>query len=238
MKARHSLDCTPSLTHGNIVQRVMFSSREADPTGAGAVLNRIDSFARGSLEPGVRSVAHVNEGMQEVFFVASGGGSLIADGHEHRLREGDGILVPPVVEHAFRNDGDRPLELLIVEESIPPGTRAARSSVLIRNYRESDVSQAHWHYLSQRVFGPEDGMARLRTVLVVRLEPMTTGDTHGHGTDLDEVWYMWKGCGIHRVDREIRLQKPGMAIQVAPSDPGHSLMNHTDEPLQAFYFQA
>lgn len=237
MNARHYLDCTPSLTHGNVIQRVIFTKQDPEnPEATGAVMKHIDSFARGYLEAGVSSAPHVNEGIQEVFFVAGGSGTLIADGQERRLREGDGVLMPPGVEHTFRNDGDEPLELLIIVESVPEGAEVKNKSPLIRNYRESRIGQGHWHHLAHGIFGREDGLTVLHSVLVVRMEPMTTADTHGHGADMDEIWYMWKGCGVHVVSREVCIHKPGLAIQVAPSHPGHSLINHTDEPLQVFYF--
>jgi uncharacterized cupin superfamily protein len=64
---------------------------------------------------------------------------------------------------------------------------------------------------------------------------MQTSDSHGHTTDKDEIWYMLKGKGVHVVGEEVVIHKPGMAIQVAPCSPGHTLINHTDEPLMAFY---
>jgi mannose-6-phosphate isomerase-like protein (cupin superfamily) len=237
MNKRHWLDCPPSLTHGNIIQRVIFTKHDPEESHVeGAILQHVDSFARGYLEPGVTSLPHVNEGAQEVFFVAGGSGILTAGGKERTLREGDGVLIPPGIEHTFLNDDEIPLELLILLESIPRGTGVKNKTVLIRNYREGRLSQGHWHHLVHRIFGQEDGLMKLHAVLVVRMEPMTTADTHGHGPDMDEVWYMWRGSGVHVVGHEVCVQTPGTAVSVAPSDPGHSLINHTDEPLQAFYF--
>jgi mannose-6-phosphate isomerase-like protein (cupin superfamily) len=225
------------LTHGNIIQRVIFTKE--DPQNSrkeGAILHFIDSFARGYLEPGVASVPHVNEGIQEVFFVANGDGKLTTGDHEQRLREGDGILIPPGVEHAFVNDRDVPLELLILVESVPEGTSITNTTPLIRNYRETPLGQGHWTHIVHKIFGPDDGLVQLHSVLIVRIEPMQTADTHGHGANMDEIWYMWRGQGIHVVSREICIQTPGTAVSVCPSDPGHSLINHTEEPLQVFYF--
>jgi len=65
---------------------------------------------------------------------------------------------------------------------------------------------------------------------------MQTPDTHGHGSNIDEVWYMLEGNGIHVVGRDVYRQRPGGAVSVAPSNPGHSLINDTEEPLVTFYF--
>ena len=243
MDRRHWLDCPCSLTHGNVIQRMIFTKEDAasaskpeDPKKEGAILRFIDSFSRGYLEPGTSSVPHINEGIQEVFFVAGGSGDLVSAGQKQRLKEGDGIIVPPGVEHTFVNEHEFPLELLIVVESVPEDVLPKNKAPLVRSYRESELLPSHWTYLVHSVFGQEDGLVHLRDVLVVGIEPMQTGDTHGHGPDMDEIWYMWKGQGVHVVGREVCVQTPGTAVSVCPSDPGHTLINHTEEPLQTFYF--
>jgi uncharacterized cupin superfamily protein len=96
--------------------------------------------------------------------------------------------------------------------------------------------QAHWHHLSQCIFSQADGLTKLHNILVVRMEPMTAAEMHGHSSVMDEVWYMWKGSGVHVVSHEVCMHTPGMAVSAAPCDPGHMLINHTDTPLQAFFF--
>src|SRR5262249_1478278 len=143
MNKRHWLDCSPSVTHGNIIQRVIFTQHDPQTTPVeGAILNYVDSFARGYLEAGTASVPHVHKDIQEIFFVAAGTGTLIAGGENQVLREGDGILIPPGIKHTLLNNGGSVLELLILVESIPPSTRVKNNSVVIRNYRQSQVVQA------------------------------------------------------------------------------------------------
>ena len=237
MNATRWLDCAPSAAHGNIIQRVLFCKRGVESAdGTLAVLRHVDRFAHATLAPGVESLPHADATMEKVFFVAAGSAVLVADGAERRVSEGDGVLMPPGVRHVFRNDGDVPLELLVTEETVPNGSTGERSAPVVRNYRDCAVGRAHWHHDTRRLFGPEDGMRSRGVVLVVSMEPMTVSEPHGHGEDIDEVWYMWKGSGIHMVGREVCHQTAGTAIQVAPCDPGHALINHTDAPLYAFYF--
>ena len=61
-------------------------------------------------------------------------------------------------------------------------------------------------------------------------------DTHGHADDMDEVWYMLEGNGIHVVSQNVYRQVPGDAVSVAPSNPRHTLINDTEEPLKTFHF--
>ncbi|MBM3264987.1 MAG: cupin domain-containing protein [candidate division Zixibacteria bacterium] len=236
MDKRHWLECPSTLTHGNIIQRVIFTRKDPqDPRKEGAVLNFIDSFARGYLEPGVSSVSHVNEGIQEFFFVAAGAGKLSSSAKTYPITEGDGILMPTGVEHTFINDGAEPLELLILVETVPQGFNTL-SEPLIRNYRSTHLGQGHWTHIVHGILFRNDGFSVIDSTLVVRIEAMQTADNHGHGDDMDEVWYMWKGTGVHVVGKEVWVQTPGTAVSVAPSAPGHSLINHTEEPLQVFYF--
>ncbi len=156
MNARHSFDCTPSLTHGNIIERVILCKRGAkDPGTALAVLMHVDRFARAYLVPGVASLAQTHDRTQEVFFVVAGSALLVTDREERRVGEGDGILMPPGVSHVFRNEGDAPLELLVIEETVPDGVTGGRSTPVVRNYRDCDVGVAHWHHFVHHVFGPE-----------------------------------------------------------------------------------
>lgn len=238
MDSRHWKDCPSSLTHGNIIQRVIFTKEDpANPRKEGAIMRFVESFARGYLEPGVQSVPHVNKGIHEMFFVAGGAGILVTGKERRLIQEGDGIFMPQGVEHTFINDGADPLELLILVESVPAGTKGSKRKPVVRNYRETTLGQGHWNHIVHGLITKADGLVKMGT-LIVRMEPMQTADNHGHGTDMDEIWYMWKGQGVHVVSQEVCVQTPGTAIAVAPSSPGHSLINHTDEPLQVFYFSA
>ena len=244
--SRHWLDCPSSLTHGNMIQRVIFTREDpADPRNEGAVLRVFDSLARAYLEPGVSSLPQTNKGFQEICFVASGSGALVTEDGEHFIREGNGVYVPPGVEHTFINSGDIPLELIIVVELVPEGTEVESDTAIISNYRENNLTTGHWQQIVHGVFegsstdliyDRKNGMVQRHAILIVRVEPMQTCDYHELKADKDDVWYMLKGEGVHLVGQEVIVQTPGMAIQVAP--PGHSLINHTEEPLVALCYNA
>jgi len=243
--ARHWMDAPSSLTHGNMIQRVILTREDPENPGKeGAVMRNIESFARAYLEPGVSSVPHINEGIQETFFVIDGTGTLISGGQERSIRDGDGIYVPPGVEHTFVNDGDKPLEFLIIVEVVPAGAEVESQTAIVKNYRESNLGMGHWKHIVHDLFGGTPNelihdranrMVQRHAIAIVFMDPMQTSDNHGHTTDKDEIWYMLKGEGIHVVGEEVVVQTPGMAIQVAPCDPGHSLINHTKEPLYTLY---
>ena len=126
---------------------------------------------------------------------------------------------------------------MILEETLADAPGTPREDVLIRNYREQHLTQGHWTHLVHSIFGETDGLAKLQFVLMVTIDAMQTADTHGHADDMDEVWYMLEGNGIHVVSQNVYRQVPGNAVSVAPSNPGHSLINDTEEPLKTFYFR-
>ncbi|MCZ6678053.1 MAG: cupin domain-containing protein [Candidatus Poribacteria bacterium] len=237
MQIRNWLQSPSSLTHGNIIKREIFSKKDPDnPDKEGAILNYVDSFSRCYLEPRIASVPAAFDDRQLIFYVVDGQGVFEAGDVKQDVQEGDGIIVPPGLTHTLTNEANAPLEFLILEEVLPDGVEASRKDALIRNYRESTLGQGHWTHLVHPIFSQDDGLVTMHSVLVVRIEAMQTPDTHGHDDNMDEVWYMLEGNGIHVVSQNVYRQRPGDAVSVAPSSPGHTLINDTDEPLKTFYF--
>ncbi len=237
MRIRNWLQCPSSITHGNIIKREIFSKKDpSDFSKEGAILNFVDSFSRCYLEPRVASVPTTLDDRQLVLYIVDGKGTFAAGALKQTVREGDGIIVPPGLEHVLTNEVDTPLEFLVLEEVLRDGVEASRTEALIRNYRELPLAQGHWTHLVHPIFSREDGLVVMHNNLVVRIEAMQTPDTHGHEDNMDEVWYMLEGSGIHVVGQDVYRQRPGDAICVTPSNPGHSLINDTEEPLKVFYF--
>lgn len=235
MIVRNWIDCPTKISNGYIIERVIFTKRDREnPSKEGAILKHIESFSRAYIEPLCVTQANINKNIQEVFYIVNGKGTFIANDIIKSIGEGDGILIPPEVKYSIENEIDTPLEMLILRESVPEGTEVKKEPIF-KNYRESPIGQGHWNHLVHALFGKSDGLINIHSVLIVGIEPMQTADTHGHNEGTDEIWYMIKGSGLHVVNQEVRRQRPGDAIPVAPSS-GHSLINDTNEPLQTFYF--
>ena len=236
MDKRHWTEGDLSLAKGNIVQHTIFH-KEGENSPA-SNLRYIESYSHGSLVAGTRSLAHVNEGIQEVFFILNGTGILSTPYGEHSISEGDGILMPPGIEHTIINNGNITLEFLLVVESIGDKSVVKATKPLVRNYRESVMSINHWSYLGYRIFDGEDGFNELGYVGVVLIDPLRTGDNHSHGPDFDEVWYMWRGQVVHIVSQEVCIQREGTAISVCPCHPGHTIINVSNEQVYFVYFSS
>jgi mannose-6-phosphate isomerase-like protein (cupin superfamily) len=232
MIVRNWMNCPSRITHGYMIERVVLTKGKAGEEGA--IMKHIDSFSRAYLESYCTSTPATHDNIQEVFYIVNGEGVFKAGDEARRVTEGDGVIVPPGVPHFLKNELDEPLEFLILVESVEDGVETLKEAVF-RNYRESSIGQGHWNHLVHNLFVQDDGLVKLHSVLVVRMEAMQVADTHGHNAETDEIWYMMRGSGLHVVNREVCRQKPGDAVPVAPST-GHCLINDTDQPLQIFYF--
>jgi mannose-6-phosphate isomerase-like protein (cupin superfamily) len=69
------------------------------------------------LDPGASEGSHTHEDddlLEEVYYFLQGRGTMWADGEEVTVVAGDAVLMPPGVDHGFRNSGDAPLKLVIL----------------------------------------------------------------------------------------------------------------------------
>ena len=69
------------------------------------------------LAPGVSEGNHIHEGdddYEETYYFLQGQGVMWIEGQDVPIAAGDAILVPPGVDHGFRNTGDEPLRLVLL----------------------------------------------------------------------------------------------------------------------------
>lgn len=76
------------------------------------------SLRQFKVSPGGNTPRHSHDYEHEVFIV-SGGGTVLLDGKENPVREGDVILVPANEEHQFKADPSKGLRILC----LVPGMR-------------------------------------------------------------------------------------------------------------------
>lgn len=230
----------PTKSHGTLIERRIFSRINlGNPSEPGAVMQHVKSFSRAILDGGVSTTPTIHETEQEVLYVVMGEGRIEAEGLVEKIWEGSCILIPPKVCHTIVNEGKAPLELLIVTEDVPKEAfDKVSKKAIVRNYHELPVSVGgHWCHISRKLFGSEDGLVTLHSVLVVSIDGMNIGEPHPHGPGTDEVWYQLKGTSLLFLGREIRRQHPGEAFMIPPDGKTpHSSINDTDETMWWFYF--
>ena len=69
------------------------------------------------LDPGVSEGNHVHEGersLEETYYFLEGEGVMWIAGEDVPVAAGDAVLVPPGVDHGFRNTGSGPLRLVVL----------------------------------------------------------------------------------------------------------------------------
>ena len=74
-------------------------------------------FQMWELDPGVSEGSHTHEGgnaLEEIYYFIKGEGVMWFDGEDVPVRAGDAMLVPPGVDHGFRNTGTEPLKGTII----------------------------------------------------------------------------------------------------------------------------
>ncbi|MCX5658794.1 MAG: cupin domain-containing protein [Planctomycetota bacterium] len=69
------------------------------------------------LAPGVSEGDHIHAGddnYEETYYFLNGRGVMTIEGEEVEIQAGDAVLVPPGVDHGFRNTGDEPLRVVLL----------------------------------------------------------------------------------------------------------------------------
>jgi mannose-6-phosphate isomerase-like protein (cupin superfamily) len=92
------------------------------PQGQGHVLGNVEFLARTTdtprfnfaiieIVPGRELEAHVHDTEDDAFYIIEGEMTFIFGDEEAAAPPGTFVLVPPGIEHAFRNDGDVPVRM-------------------------------------------------------------------------------------------------------------------------------
>lgn len=79
-------------------------------------------FGLAEFPAGTLAASHVHEVEEEIIYILSGSGAIIADGQEERLEPGVAIYIPPGLAHQIRVNGDEPLKLVtLFSPPVTPG---------------------------------------------------------------------------------------------------------------------
>jgi mannose-6-phosphate isomerase-like protein (cupin superfamily) len=88
---------------GHRVGNVEFLARTADTPRF--------TFGIIEIQPGRELEAHVHDDEDDAFYILEGEMTFFFGGEETLARPGTFVLVPPGVEHGFRNDGTAPVRM-------------------------------------------------------------------------------------------------------------------------------
>jgi mannose-6-phosphate isomerase-like protein (cupin superfamily) len=86
------------------------------------------SVIRERVPPGACETRHRHARSRQFFYVLEGSAVIEVEGTRHTLRAGEGLHVPPLAAHQFRNESDCDVHVLVVSapkshgdrENLPP----------------------------------------------------------------------------------------------------------------------
>lgn len=219
-------------THGRLLEREVLSRVDPDNPGKpGAVLLCVRRISRAILDAHTSTVPTAHEGFLEVMYVASGAGRVEVGDRRCEVREGSMMLFPAKMTHTIINDGDEPLELIVMlndyARDLEPEKEFKHS-----NYHDNPIAATTWHW--HHIGYPVNVGAGLGTQ-VIGIDAMQIAEPHAHGpAKSDEVWYQLKGTSLLLLGNEIARQKPGQAFNCPPNTP-HTSINDSCELMKWLY---
>jgi len=231
----------PRHTHGNIVERDILLTNDGDPMKPkqrGAVLTNLKRLTFGVLHANTTTTPTTLNDEQELFYIASGKGTVTGAGKTHDLYTGIGFIAPPGLEFTMKNIGDVPLTMYIMTENIPEGFEPNKE-LLVRdeNVTPFTSTSVHWSHNYKNLISRKDGLATLRGMGPVWFNPMTMGQPHSHGERTEEIWFALDGDITILLGKQIRKLPVGSAYKIPPDGKTpHSTINNGDEYIKLFWF--
>ncbi|MFC1692010.1 cupin domain-containing protein [Candidatus Latescibacterota bacterium] len=232
-------DSMPRHSHGSLVERDILTKGNAlNPTQKGAVLEYVNRFVYATLDTHAMTTPTTLDGEQEIFYIISGKGTISAGKETADLYSGIAVLMPAHLEFTMKNTGDVPLTMYLVSEPYPEGFRLNKEMLIVdENTRPIGNSQAHWVGITKGLFGTNDGLGTLQSILTCSFSPMTMFHPHSHAKGCEEVWTAVNGDIYAFLGKQIRLQPPGTAYMIPPDGKTpHANFNVSDNLLKMFYF--
>jgi len=231
----------PKHTHGSIVERDILLPNDGDPMRpgkSGAVLTNLKRFTYGSLQTHTTTTPTTLKDEQEIFYIASGKGTVTAGNITADLYTGIGFIIPPDLEFTMKNTGDELLTMYIMTENIPDGFEPNKEIVVKdENVVPFSSSNVHWSHCYKGFLRRDDGLATLRGMGPVWFNPMTMGQPHSHGDGVEEIWFALDGDITILLGKQIRKLPVGSAYKIPPDGKTpHSTINNGDEFIKLFWF--
>jgi len=228
MYIRSWKDSMPQKTHGSLVERdILTKGDPLNPPRPGAVLTYVSAFTHATLGPYEQTAPTTLEGEQEVFFVYAGKGTISAGNDTADLYPGIAVLMPAGLEFTMTNTGGESLKMYLIREPIPEGFRP-NDRMLVRDENSTPIgsTRGHWCHIVKGLFGTNDGLGTLESVITVAFDPMTIGHPHSHVEGCEEVWTAVYGTSVAFLGKQIRMQPPGTGYMIPPDgNTPHSNIN-------------
>lgn len=234
-------EAIPRPLHAGLVARdVLTRGDNFAPTQKAAVLQIVNDFVYATLAPEASMPPSQLVREQEVFYILSGRGKMTAGGKTAELRRGIAVLMPAGLEFTMKNTGAEPLTMYVINEPIPRTSSiyrfTPRQDMLVKDEDTiPEVRPNGWGQKVKTLFLAKEGLANLRAVAIVALDPMTMSEPHIHHPGQEEVMTAVEGTSLALLGTQLRPQPPGVAYMLRP-DTLRSNINRTNSRVKFFYF--
>ena len=229
----------PRHTHGSLIERDILSKGDPmNPSDRGTVLKYANRFTYATLDAHASTIPTTLKNEQEIFYIISGKGKITAGGKTADLYSGIAVLVPANLEFIMANISDEPLTMYLVAEPYPEGFRLNKDILVVdENTTPVSSSNAHWIGIVKPLFGTNDGLGTLESIITCSFDPMTFFHPHSHVEGCEEVWITITDEIYVFIGKQIRLQPPGTAYMIPPDGKTpHANFNVSDKMIKMFYF--
>src|SRR5580692_1494522 len=133
----------PHTIRGSLEEREILSRGDGlNPVRAGAVFRFINSYSYATLAAGASTQPARLDAQQEIYFVESGQGTIIARGQTADLYRNIAVLMPANLEFTIKSTGDAPLAMYVINEPIPAGFRP-NTTMLVRDENTVPISSSN-----------------------------------------------------------------------------------------------
>jgi quercetin dioxygenase-like cupin family protein len=189
--------------------------------------------------PNKTSAHHIHPWEHEVY-VIKGAGTLVCDGKEYPVKEGDAMLIPGNVDHyTLNNGGQGIIRRIEINPLIAAQSRGARNEggkgsgkpPVIRNYRDLNEKTG------SRILNTKDGVPNYVMLYNGNMAPgaVSHPDGGGHAHPWEHVVYFLEGHGTLFCDGKEYTVSEGDAVLVPP-DSFHQWRNTSDLPMKRVTF--
>ena len=210
-----------------------------DPESGGAQLIGVEdnpptcTMGYTEIQDGKTSAHHIHPWEHEIF-VIGGAGTLICDGKEYPIKEGDALFIPGEVDHCTLNDGGqgpvRRIEINPISASLgdirSDGGTGTGQPPVIRNYRDLDRDTG------SRIIGSSDGAPNYLMLYNGAMAPgeVSHAETGGHTHAWDHVVFVLEGQAIIVCDGKEYAVSEGDGVLVSP-ETFHQWRNNSQSPM-------
>lgn len=233
-------DSMPRNIHGSLVVRDILTKLEGPdhlhPTRKGACLTELLSVSFATLERGASTKPEKLSGIQELFYIVAGEGTVTSGGKTYQIQDSMGIVVPPDVEYSITAGRGGNLAMYMVVEPVPAGFAPNKTISVTNEFDNSQGISVHWANIDRSVFAAKSGTAVIGGFTAVKIDPMTMAQPHSHDTGTEEVWIAVKGDIKLLIGQQFRELPVGAAYRVpSTGQTAHANVNLTDSQAKLIH---